>query len=48
MNINVSKKLWAVPAITSVERMKSAAGMTHTGVPKGSDAMEYLYDGPGS
>lgn len=48
MTTNMSKKIWAQPAITSVERMKDAAGGNGSGVRKGSDSIEYLYNGPGS
>ena len=48
MKMNTERKMWSQPTITSVERMKNAAGGTHTTLSKSAVTTEYLYDGPGS
>ena len=48
MKTNNCRKMWSQPAITSVERMKDAAGGTNTNIAKSADLTEYLYGGPGS
>ena len=48
MKTNNSKKTWSHPAITSVERLKNAAGGTNTNLSKSAVTTEYIYQGPGS
>ena len=48
MKMNNNRKMWSQPTITSVERLKNAAGGTHSSISKGTSLTEYLYDGPGS
>ena len=42
------RKTWAQPTVTSVERLKNAAGGTHTNLSKSNTSTEYIYQGPGS
>ena len=48
MKTNTGKKVWSQPTITSVERLKSAAGGTNTNLSKSDTLTEYIYQGPGS
>ncbi len=48
MKLTSNRKMWSQPTITSVERMKDAAGGTHTTLSKSATLTEYIYQGPGS
>ena len=48
MKMMNNKKIWSQPTITTVERLKNAAGGTHTGLSKSNITTEYIYQGPGS